>query len=503
MTLAAAALAAAAGSLFVAWPLPAGLLERRPAPAIRFADRTGRLLREVRSRADGRSVPLPRGEPVPPLVRAAILAAEDRRFDVHPGVDPLAATRAAGQVLVRRRIVSGASTVPMQLARQVVPSLAPHRRTLGAKLTEALWALRLSAQVPREELLRAYLDRVYLGNGVYGIEAAALTYFERPARTLSLGQAALLAGLIAVTGALRALAPRVRDARPDGARPLPDLRPGPRLERGRRPGPGRPPRPRAAAAAVRGAAPRRRAGPRPARPRPRGRRRGRDDHRPGAPARRGGDPARRARRGSAPRERRRGGPRQRDGRGPRLRGVRGLPRRGTPGAERRRPRPPAARVGAEALRLRARPGPRVHPRDRPLRFGGARRGGGRRLGAAELRPAGPRTGPAPGGAPEQLQRPGGPARGGARRRGRPEGAPRRRVRLPERVRRRLRGGARARERRRDAPRARPRLPRPRPGRGGRARRRGPPRDGRRRPPARAPARARAAPVPARARRRRC
>ena len=194
--LALAALCVTGAALFVACPLPKALLDRRPIAAIRFSDRTGRLLREVRSRADGRSLPLPPGEPIPPLVRAATLAAEDRRFDRHPGVDVLAAGRAAAQAIARRRIVSGASTVPMQLARQVVPELAPHRRTLGAKLLEALWALRISAHVPREEVLRAYLDRVYLGNGTYGLEAAALTYFARPARTLSLGQAALLAGVV-------------------------------------------------------------------------------------------------------------------------------------------------------------------------------------------------------------------------------------------------------------------------------------------------------------------
>ncbi len=196
LALLSAALAATAMTAFVAWPLPELLLDRRPIPAIRFSDRTGLLLREVRSRADGRSVPLPPDEPVPPLVRAAVLAAEDRRFDRHPGVDVLAAARAAGQAIARRRIVSGASTIPMQLARQVVPELAPHRRTLAAKLREALWALRISAHVPREEVLRAYLDRVYLGNGTYGFEAAALTYFARPARTLSLGQAALLAAVV-------------------------------------------------------------------------------------------------------------------------------------------------------------------------------------------------------------------------------------------------------------------------------------------------------------------
>src|SRR5512138_3243357 len=146
---------AAAAALFVAWPIPAGLLERRPVAAVRFTAREGRLLREVRSRADGRSAPLPPGEPIPPLVAAAFIAAEDARFERHPGVDPLAAARAAWQLASRRRVVSGASTLTMQLARQ----LAPHPRTLAGKIAEALWALRLEAHLPKAELLRAYLDR--------------------------------------------------------------------------------------------------------------------------------------------------------------------------------------------------------------------------------------------------------------------------------------------------------------------------------------------------------
>jgi len=196
VALALVALVVGASALFVAWPLPDGLLERRPVPSVRFTDRTGRLLREVRSRADGRSVPLPPDEPIPPLVRSAVLATEDVRFDRHPGVDVLAAARASWQAFANRRILSGASTLPMQLAKLVVPGLASHRRALGAKLGEMVWALRLSAHAPRERILRAYLDRVCLGNGVYGFEAAAQTYFGRPARTLSLGQAALLAGVI-------------------------------------------------------------------------------------------------------------------------------------------------------------------------------------------------------------------------------------------------------------------------------------------------------------------
>ncbi|ABC81806.1 glycosyl transferase, family 51 / Penicillin-binding protein, transpeptidase [Anaeromyxobacter dehalogenans 2CP-C] len=192
------AVAALAAGVFVAWPLPDGLLERRPVAAVRFTDRDGGLLREVASRADGRSVPLPRGEPVPPRVRAAFVAAEDARFERHPGVDPLAVARAGWQLVRHRRVVSGASTLTMQLAR----ALVPHPRTAGGKLVEALWALRLEAHLGKDELLRAYLDRVPLGGDLYGVEAAAALYFGRPARTLSAAQAALLAGLARAPSAL-------------------------------------------------------------------------------------------------------------------------------------------------------------------------------------------------------------------------------------------------------------------------------------------------------------
>jgi penicillin-binding protein 1C len=197
--LAAVALLATVGAaVFVTLPLPAGLLERRPVAAVRFLDRSGLLLREVASRADGRSVPLPPGEPIPPGVRAAFLAAEDGRFPQHRGVDPLAVARAAWQLVTRHRVVSGASTITMQLARQLVP----HGRHLPGKVGEALWALRLEAHLDKDTILRAYLDRVPLGRDLYGVEAAAARYFGRPARTLSTGQSALLAGLAHAPAAL-------------------------------------------------------------------------------------------------------------------------------------------------------------------------------------------------------------------------------------------------------------------------------------------------------------
>jgi len=176
-------------AVFVCLPLPEDLLTRQGVVSLRFTDRTGGVLRELRSREDGRSVPLP--GPVPPQVRESFLAAEDKRFDSHPGIDPLAIARAVKQNLLAGRVVSGASTLPAQLARR----LRPRERTLIGKTGEALWALRLCAHLPREQVLREYLDRVPLGNSVYGVEAAAQLYFGRPAASLSQGQAALLAGM--------------------------------------------------------------------------------------------------------------------------------------------------------------------------------------------------------------------------------------------------------------------------------------------------------------------
>lgn len=177
--------------VFVAWPLPAGLLDQDGALSLRVLDREGELLREFPSRRSSRSIALPRDAPVPPVLRDAFIASEDRRFEWHPGVDPLALLRAAASNVRAGRVVSGASTLTQQLARLLVP----RRRTLAGKAQEALWALRLSAHLSRAEILRAYLDRVALGHDLIGVEAASEAYFGRPASTLSAGQAALLAAI--------------------------------------------------------------------------------------------------------------------------------------------------------------------------------------------------------------------------------------------------------------------------------------------------------------------
>jgi len=158
---------------------------------------------------------------VPQALRDAFIASEDRRFEWHLGVDPLAMLRAAASNLKAGRVVSGASTLTQQLARLLVP----RRRTLAGKAQEALWALRLTAHLSRDEILRAYLDRVSLGHDLVGVEAAAQAYFGRPARTLSTGQAAVLAAIArsparvdpwrdpeGATGAMREVLGRMRRA---------------------------------------------------------------------------------------------------------------------------------------------------------------------------------------------------------------------------------------------------------------------------------------------------
>jgi len=170
-------------------PLPAPLASA-PAASLTIVDRGGRLIHEVRTdgeRASGR-VAL---EDVSPWVVPALLAAEDKRFFSHPGVDALAVTRAAFQLVRARRVVSGASTLTQQLARNV----APHPRTALGKLGEMVTALRIERELDKRRILEEYLGRVEFGPNVRGIEAASRRYFDKPARALDLGEAATLAAI--------------------------------------------------------------------------------------------------------------------------------------------------------------------------------------------------------------------------------------------------------------------------------------------------------------------
>jgi penicillin-binding protein 1C len=180
----------AAVTIWVHLPLPAGFVARPVDEAVTLLDRSGLDLRTTRADGGARRSWLPIAELDPDLL-ITFVAAEDRRFYRHGGVDLVALARAARQNLGARRVVSGASTITMQLARLV---RGTPRSWLG-KLEQALWAVRIDRAVPKQLVLEQYLNRVPLGQGTSGVEAAARLYFGVSARDLSLGQAAILAGI--------------------------------------------------------------------------------------------------------------------------------------------------------------------------------------------------------------------------------------------------------------------------------------------------------------------
>ena len=126
------------------------------------------------------------------LPKAAV-AIEDRRFYEHGGLDPTGIARAVWANVRARELVQGGSTITQQLVRNLYIS---RERTIGRKLKEACLAIKLNEKWSKSKILATYLNQVYFGSLAYGAEAAAQTYFSRPARSLTLPQAALLAGLI-------------------------------------------------------------------------------------------------------------------------------------------------------------------------------------------------------------------------------------------------------------------------------------------------------------------
>jgi penicillin-binding protein 1A len=130
---------------------------------------------------------------LPYYVPAAIIASEDRRFMSHFGVDPIGLAAVAVESIQARGVTRGASTITQQVAKNLF--LTPDQ-TLGRKVQEAILAVWLEQNYTKEEILELYMNRVYFGSGATGIEAAAQTYFGVSARNLSLGQAAMLAGLL-------------------------------------------------------------------------------------------------------------------------------------------------------------------------------------------------------------------------------------------------------------------------------------------------------------------
>ena len=133
---------------------------------------------------------------------AAVLAAEDVRFFTHKGVDYQAVVRAAWINYRVGRVVEGASTITQQVARNLLPVEIGSERNVRRKVREALLARMIERRWSKREILETYLDFVFLGQGSYGMVAAARAYFDRDVGDLDLPQSALLAGLIQAPGRL-------------------------------------------------------------------------------------------------------------------------------------------------------------------------------------------------------------------------------------------------------------------------------------------------------------
>ena len=158
--------------------------------AIAFTDRNGLPLGTVLTRDQEHTITVPLNR-VSMHFRHAIIAAEDGRFYQHGALDGRAIVRAVLEAIQARQLVSGASTITMQLARMLEP--AP--RSLSGKVKEIWTSWRLSAGMSKDEILQAYINRLPMGGNIYGIEAAARIYFGIPASDLNVAQASLLAGL--------------------------------------------------------------------------------------------------------------------------------------------------------------------------------------------------------------------------------------------------------------------------------------------------------------------
>jgi penicillin-binding protein 1C len=195
--LALAGLAAAGlilAATFAGWVVSLGPLPLAQAGEVSttIVDRNGKLLRAY-AMADGRwRLPVDARSGVDPTYLTLLLAYEDRRFRSHAGVDPLALSRAAFQFLTRGHIVSGGSTITMQLARLMEPR---RERSVYAKVRQIVRALEIERQMSKDQILNLYLMMAPYGGNLEGVRAASIAYFGKEPKRLSLAETALLVAL--------------------------------------------------------------------------------------------------------------------------------------------------------------------------------------------------------------------------------------------------------------------------------------------------------------------
>lgn len=183
------ALCCAALLAALAWPLPDEAFE--PVGHRRVLDRYGGVLAERTIPDRGREHWVELDE-VAPAFLDALVASEDRRFRLHPGVDPLAVMRAARANLKAGRVVQGGSTLTQQTARLLFGRPPGFR----GKALEAWQALRLDLRLSKDEILAWYVNRAWFGRGAHGVEAAARAWFDETAASLSVAEAAALVALL-------------------------------------------------------------------------------------------------------------------------------------------------------------------------------------------------------------------------------------------------------------------------------------------------------------------
>lgn len=169
-------------------PIQSLEIPKRP-PTIQIVGMDGSLLAQ-RGEMAGANVSL---KDLPPYLPKAFIAIEDRRFYSHFGIDPIGILRALVTNVLHRGVSQGGSTLTQQLAKNL---FLTQERTMARKLQEAELAIWLERKHSKNEILELYLNRVYFGSGAYGVEAAAQKYFGKPARSVTIAEAAMLAGLV-------------------------------------------------------------------------------------------------------------------------------------------------------------------------------------------------------------------------------------------------------------------------------------------------------------------
>ncbi|MCB9443556.1 MAG: transglycosylase domain-containing protein [Ardenticatenaceae bacterium] len=181
--------------LFADLPAPAEISSRLVMPSVRIVDREERPLYDILDSEYGRQTSLPLDQ-IPLTLQQATIATEDQNFYHNPGVDVTGILRALWINLRGGEVLAGGSTITQQVARNLLLDADERsQRTARRKLRESWLAWRVARKLSKDDILALYLNQMYYGAMAYGVEAAAQTYFGKPAADLTLAESALIAGL--------------------------------------------------------------------------------------------------------------------------------------------------------------------------------------------------------------------------------------------------------------------------------------------------------------------